>query len=148
MNYLLAQSIELRAYTIQQGIIAPSIRILDDHMFLNRMKLFSDSVNQWVFKLNWLSKNPELYKRLWHEIDAVQVLIKMAKAYRNLSLYLYITLVNIAYDKEIENLVEIDEAVDKIVEMTIQGVCDHQKKLIMKQEFIDEDENTIHEVFF
>ena len=30
--------------------------------------------------------------------------------------------------------------------MTVQGVGD-QKKLFLKQEFIDEDENTIHEVF-
>lgn len=71
----------------------------------------------------------------------------MVKSYRILN-YVHICkfIVNIAYDKEIENLVEIDDAIDKIVEMTVQGVGD-QKKLFLKQEFIDEDENTIHEVF-
>ena len=146
VNQLIVKTIDLRVYAIEHGILEWLIKILDDEEFLPKIVSFSnESVQMFVFNLNWLSKIAEAYKSLWHDLDAIRVLLKTAKSYPNLNLYLYMATANVAYDKEIENLDEIHNAIDRFVDLTNKGARNEDETRI-KQEFIDEENHRVYEV--
>lgn len=144
INFLFVSLIEMRVHAIQNGIIKELIKIISDVNFLNKMDEYNPHVVQlFAFNINWLSKIAEAYKETWHEYDSLSSLIKMSKLYPNLALYLYMASANIAYDKEIENFHEIQQALDKFVDLT--NTCIQEDSSRSKQEFIDEEDNKTYE---
>lgn len=139
--------IELRKYAIEQGIIASLIRIINDEVFLKKTIVYNDRfVGILAFNINWLSKIAEAYKDIWHNFNAISVLIKVSKIFPNISLYLFMATANIAYDKEIEGLTEMKDVIDVFVDLTNRGANGARTKQPTKQQFIDEDDNKIYEV--
>lgn len=144
INILISRLIELRFFVIKQGSIDCLIKILDNDEFLRKLSRFNQTtIDTFVYNINWMSKVAEGFKSVWHDLDAIRVLIKVSKAYLNMKLYLYMATVNIAYDKEIEDLVEIHEAVQTFVDLTLKAVKSDKK---IKQEFIDEHDQSVYEV--
>lgn len=120
---------------------------MDDEQFLDPINGYDeDFIGVLAFNINWLSKIAESYKEKWHSLNAINVFIKASRKFPNISLYLYMATANIAYDKEIEDLTDIQRVIDVFVELTNQGVC-AEREHVTKQEFIDEDDNQIYEVF-
>lgn len=146
VNNLLAAMIEVRKYSIKRGILQALVKVIDNNEFINKMISYDyDFIGFLAFNINWLSKIAEAYKSLWHELDAINVLMKASKNFAHVSLYLYMASANIAYDKEIESLTEFHELIDVFVEMVNRAAVD-ERKLVTKQEFIDDDDNKIYEV--
>ena len=148
VNSLFVSIIELRKYAIEHGIIASLIQIINDEAFLKKILAYNEGfVGILAFNINWLSKIAEAYKDIWHNFNAISVLINVSKIFPNISLYLFMATANIAYDKEIEGITEINDVIDVFVDLTNRGAKEScGSMIVLKQQFIDEDDNKIYEV--
>ena len=79
-----------------------------------------------IFNLNWMSKEAENYKQIWHELNTVQTLLEFNEHNNKYIIYIYMIIVNISSDKDIEG--DISETIKiaccKLLEMFVSDLTD------------------------
>lgn len=148
-NCLLEVSEEVVRCAIEKGLIEKLLEVLDNRAFCEAYKSWSSDtfgISLIVFNLNQLILKPEQHKIRWHNADAIRILKNALKTYPTFSRTIYETLIAITFDNELEELVEMNEIIDKIVNLIINGVIKGKDVVTQTYKLTDEIDKTIHQV--
>jgi hypothetical protein len=143
LNFLSIYSLKLRLNYFEMGGTKPLLKILENEKYAMKFQN-EDTFTRVGANINWLSKNADLYKSEWNELNAVDTLLKVSRNYRMSKLVAYMTFANIANDKQIDTLTDIHEIISELTSI-INKAAENMKttKVIReKQPFIEEDETT------
>lgn len=144
INGLIARSEEATVYAIYKGLVEQLLNLVDNHAFIDKLEsYYCGSLGIFVLNINCLASIQN--KNRWHDADAFRILTKVLITYPKYSLTLYKTLVAIAFDSDLEKLIEMSEMIDRIVQMVLRGVRGG-KQLLNSFEIIDEIDQTNHKV--
>ena len=143
INLFLSKSDELGMYAIQNGIIERLLKVLDDKHFIDEMEAYSPGSLSIFVAISGCSFEEE--KSRWQKADAIRIFTNVLNDHPEYSINLYSTMVAIAFDKDLEKLIEMNDIIDRLVALTVEGVK-NQNKMPWVSEVIDQIDQTQHEV--
>lgn len=140
INCLMQFSIEYRHYfsrlnSSNKSYLKIFLTCLNDIEFLKNIHAhYLNGI--YVISLNWISKVAEDYKHIWNSLNSVESLLKFTQAITNWKITAYGTIANIAFDNDLEKIIEINLIIDKFT--NLMSNCINQPDGRLKQQFKDE----------
>jgi hypothetical protein len=150
LNYITLYSVKFRLNYFEMGGAKALVKLLDNENFSKNFQI-EETYSRIVANLNWLSKNADLYKSEWKELNSASVLLKVCRNVPSTRAVAFMTFANIATDNEIDtSLSEMDGTIIEFI-MYISRAANAMLNgniIREKQPFINEDEvTTIHDVY-
>lgn len=145
INRLVPVSLDFRDMLIKQNGLKALLDMVKSEAFIqNLFKYDQASVGYIIYNISWLSKNADSNKKLWHALNTIEILLNFSKKIDKSRIFIYMIICNVVDDKDIENITEIKQITEAVSKMFIDCV-NMQEKQYMKNEFIDDENNTKHE---
>ena len=94
LNFLTLYSVKFRLKYFEQGGAKALINLLKNENFSKNFQN-SEIYSRIVANINWLSKNADLYKSEWNELNASEVLLKVSRNVPSAKAIAYMTFANI-----------------------------------------------------
>lgn len=146
INIFISTSIDLRIFLVEKNGLMSFINFIKNHKFIEKLFQYSYLIaSLCIYNMNWLSKNSESNKEVWNELKTIDTLLEYSKKFPFAKTFVYMIICNIADDKDIESLPEINQIIDIFCELTIKCVNEWDGFGIVNQ-FLDEDGQTKHEI--
>ncbi|CAF0773311.1 unnamed protein product, partial [Brachionus calyciflorus] len=142
INYLLPESANLRSILTEKNGLRSLLYILsqvDSIQDDNESK--SKFISFLISDINWVSRSADIYKNVWFDLKAVDIIYNYLKTYDNKYPAL-MALSNIASDKQIESISEFDMAIDIFTKMAIK--CANNPDYLVDLEYLDDHDNSIY----
>jgi len=114
LNFLTINSVKSSLIYFQLGGAKSLLNLLDNNKFTKTFKN-DEIINRIVSNVNWLSKTTESLKTEWADFRAVDIILKVAKKYPSTKLIAYTTFANIATDKHIDTLTEVNDVIKEMI---------------------------------
>jgi len=93
--------------------------------------------------LNWMSKNADGSIKRWQDLDVINALLGLIDIFptQTRKTALYSTIINIANDKQLETIGEIQKSIEAFNELLLLAVREHKEKIVYRdlREFQSED---------
>ena len=143
LNFLLLNSIKLRSKYFQMCGARGLLKFLNTEKFCNNFQN-EEIFSKIVTNINLLSKNADLYKYEWNELNAVETILKVSKIYSPFKLIAYLTFINIANDKQINKLPELNDVIEETTRIIIKAAKSMATGNLIRERhpFIEDDETT------
>ena len=144
MNRLLPISTDLCRSMNEKTRLESLLNFITNQEFIKSLlRYYPDCIGSIIFDINWSSKVADSHKIIWHQINAIKVLIEFTKIVDKWNLYVHMIIANVAFDNEIESLSEVNESIDNFVQLACECINDPDF-ITKKYEFFDDENNTQH----
>jgi hypothetical protein len=148
INHLIPRSMKLRLLILLDKKRLRNFidLIANDNFVIIGSSFDFQLIKSTIFDINWLSKSADLNKSDWREINSISVLLSsLRKSTERLKIYIYMAIANIADDKEIEELSEIQSSIDTFVGLANTCANDLKNGIEQrtKQQFTDDDDHRV-----
>ena len=143
LNFITIYSVSLRLKYFEMGGTNALVKLLENQDFTNKFK-YDEFYDRIVANINWLSQNADLYKSEWNELNAAEVLLKISRNIPTCKCVAYMTFANIATDRQIDTLPEINEIVSELIKYVDRAAVMMKESVLLREQqpFIEESENT------
>ena len=149
LNFITLHSVKFRLKYFELGGAKAFVELLDNEIFSNNFQN-NEVYGRIVANLNWLSKNADLYKSEWNDLNSAGVLLKVSRNIPSSKAIAYMAFANIATDNEIDTLPEIDGIIIEFITYITRGANEMKKGHVSREKhpFIDENDVTsMHDVY-
>lgn len=145
INFLLPNSLDFRDAMIRNNGLKALLQILKCHSFIEKLTKFDISfVGNIIYSLVWLTKVADKMKNIWKELNAIQIFLDYSKKFQKAKIFVYMATCNIASDKDLDSISELNAIIDMISDLAIKTI-NHPEKVYYKEQFIDEETKKIFE---
>ena len=143
LNFLTINSVQARLKYFQLGGAKSLLKLLDTDKFTKKFQN-DEIINKIVSNLNWLSKTADFFKNEWNELQAVDIFLKVDQKYPSTKLIAYMAFANIANDKHIDTLAEVNDVIIELMEIIDFAADSVYKGNVTReyQPFIESDDQT------
>ena len=136
---------KLRLFLLEKSRLQWIIGVIRNENFLsNAFKYDLNLVRSTIFDINWISKLADMNKSDWRSLNAIPALLNLLKrAAERYKLYIYMACANIADDKEIEEITEIQSSIETFVSFVNQTANDLKHGCVerMPLQFKDDEDD-------
>jgi hypothetical protein len=142
LNFLLAYSINFRIKFFENGGLKNLLSLVNNDIFMQTFygRRYIEFI---LMNINQLSKDADLYRSEWIELQAVDIFLKVAENNPYCKIHCYSGLSNIATDHQINTILKIQEIIPIFVKQINKGAQEINKSPNLEREkiqFNEEDE--------